>query len=87
MRGQIFVVDLMLALVVVVLAIGLVTQAWDYQLQQTAATVEHAKMQQIAIDAATLKYYRGADADYHGPRRSEERRVGIEWRSRGSPYH
>lgn len=68
MRGQIFVVDLMLALIVVVLAIGLVTQAWDYHLQQTSSTVEHAKMQQIAIDAAALRYYKGVDANYHGLR-------------------
>jgi len=61
MRGQIFVVDLMLALVIIVLAIGAVTQVWDYHLQQTAATVEHAKMQQIAIDAAAVQYYRGDD--------------------------
>ncbi|MCK4328072.1 MAG: hypothetical protein KAW41_06445 [Candidatus Diapherotrites archaeon] len=60
MRGQIFVVDLMLALIIVVLAIGLVTQAWDYHLQQTSATVEHAKMQQIAIDAAAIRYYYGS---------------------------
>lgn len=58
-RGQLFVVDIMLALVVIVLAIGLVTNAWSWHLQQQSASVEHAKMQQIAIDAAALEYYTG----------------------------
>lgn len=58
-RGQIFTVDLLLALAVIVLAIGLVTNAWDYHIQQTSSSVEHAKMQQIAIDAAAVEYYKG----------------------------
>jgi len=66
-RGQIFTVDLVLALVVVVLALGLITQAWDFQLKQAASTVEQAKMQQIAIDAAAIKYYNpNVDANFSG---------------------
>jgi hypothetical protein len=49
----------MLALAVIVMALGLVTNAWSWHLQQTSASVEHAKMQQIAIDAATIYYYTG----------------------------
>ncbi|MFC2174677.1 hypothetical protein ACFLQ2_02295 [archaeon] len=66
MKGQIFVVDLMFALVIIVLAIGITTQAFDYHLQQTASTVEHAKMQQLAIDAAAVTYYKGAASYYWG---------------------
>lgn len=62
-KGQIFTVDLMLALVVIVLAIGMVTQAWGWHLEQTSSSVEHAKMQQIAIDAAALRYYTGDHND------------------------
>ncbi len=56
-RGQIFSVDLLLALAILVLAIGLVTNVWSQQLAQKTSSVEHAKMQQLAIDAAALKYY------------------------------
>ena len=56
-RGQIFSVDLLLALAIIVLAIGLVTNVWSQQLSQKSSSVEHAKMQQLAIDAAALKYY------------------------------
>jgi len=56
-RGQIFTIDLLLALAIIVLAIGLVTNVWSQQLSQKTSSVEHAKMQQLAIDAAALKYY------------------------------
>ena len=56
-RGQIFTVDRLLALAILVLAIGLVTNVWSQQLGQKTSSVEHAKMQQLAIDAAALKYY------------------------------
>ena len=58
-RGQIFSIDLLLALAILVLAIGLVTNVWSQQLAQKTSSAEHAKMQQIAIDAAALGYYNG----------------------------
>ena len=70
MRGQIFVVDLMLALIIVVLAIGLTATVWDQHLQQASDAMEYAKMQQIAIDAATATQYLGYDAQYHSLNKS-----------------
>ncbi len=61
-KGQIFTVDLMIALAIVVLSIALLTQAWDLHLQQTQSSVEYAKMQQISIDAAALKHYSYPDS-------------------------
>lgn len=56
-RGQIFTVDLMIALAIIVLAIGLITNAWSWQLEQARSSMEYSKMQQIAIDAAAIRYY------------------------------
>ena len=59
--GQIFSGDLLFSFILIVAAIGLLTQAWDLQLQQSSSTVEQAKMQQIAMDAAALHHYKIVD--------------------------
>ena len=41
----------------------------------------------ISYAEEILQNQRGLIVDFKNPKRSEERRVGKEWRSRGSPYH
>ena len=60
-RGQVFSTDLLLSLVVVVAAIGLLTQALELHYRQTTSTFENAKMHQIALDAAAIEYYNMVD--------------------------
>lgn len=68
-RAQVLSTDLLVALIVVALAMGLSVQALEQHYKQAASTFENAKMHQIALDAAAIKYYKGMDGetgDYDG---------------------
>jgi hypothetical protein len=60
-RGQLFSTDLLLGFVLVVAAIGLVAQSLDVQQKQAFSSVESAKLQSIALDAAAVRYYDKVD--------------------------
>ena len=61
-RGQLFSMDLFIALFIIVVGVGMIVQGFDYYYQQTSSAVESAKMQQIALDAAALRYYSKLDS-------------------------
>jgi hypothetical protein len=63
-KGQLFTSDLLVALLVTLVSIGVALQMTDYQIQQSSSSVESAKMHQIAMDGAALQYYRGEFAGF-----------------------
>jgi hypothetical protein len=60
-RGQILSTDLVVSLTFVIFIIGLIVTSLEYHYQQTASTVESAKMHQIAMDAAAVYHYNQVD--------------------------
>ncbi|MBN3037175.1 MAG: hypothetical protein JW834_01890 [Candidatus Diapherotrites archaeon] len=60
-RGQIFSTDLLLSLILIVATVGLVVTCFDSFQRQAVSTIDSAKMQQLAIDLAAIKHYRGLD--------------------------
>lgn len=62
-KAQVLSTDLLVALIVVALAMGLSVQSLEHFYKQAASTFENAKMHQIALDAAAIKYYKGMDGE------------------------
>lgn len=60
-KGQVLSTDLVVSLMLVAVCMGLVAQSLEAHYQQAASAFENAKMHQMALDAAAIKYYNDVD--------------------------